>query len=349
MSAVAAYQDQVPGLPKNGSARAAILLIALGSSGASRILKHFSSEEIRRLKEAASGLAAIAPEAVEELVDRFQDAFKKAPGLDGPARQMNELLQIALGEDEFQQLFVTAGAEMPGTGPSEPVGNVWEAVAGLEGEVLAPQLAREHPQIVAILLSKVPSDTASIIVRQFEAAFRHAVMRRMMSLRPLSPPVLTLFETHVRQAYLGGAATSDDNGGGHTVLAEIVNRLDKSQTDELLDAIRSVQPADADTLQKLLFAFEDVAGLSQKARLTLFDAVPTETVILALRGVEGEIREGVLASLGARGRRMVEAELGQAVDVQASEVEGARRRIASEALRLSAEGRIKLRVSGEEG
>ena len=198
-------------------------------------------------------------------------------------------------------------------------------------------------------MSKLPAETASIIVREFETAFRHAVMRRMMSLRPLSEAVLTLFETHVRQAYLGAAATSDDNGSGHTVLAEIVNRLDKSQTDELIEAIRAVQPTDAEALQKLLFAFEDIVGLSQKARLTLFDAVPTENVILALRGVEGEMRECVLSSLGARGRRMVEAELGQTVEIQASEVDGARRRIASEALRLSAEGRIKLRVSGEDG
>ncbi len=343
MSAVAAFDETSFSLPKSGGARAAILLLALGVDGASRVLRHFSADDIRLLNASAAGLAAVAPEAIDELVDNFQDCFKKSPGLDGPERQMAELLQGALGEDEFRQMFAAGDGAIDGAF-SLATSNVWEAVAVLDGGVLAPQLAKEHPQVVAVLLSKLPPDTASAVVRQFEAAFRNAVMRRMLSLASLSAPVTTLFETHVRQAYLGTREIDDGNTGGHSVLAEIVNRLERSQGEELIESIRAVEPRDAETLLKLLFAFDDIVSMPQKGRLKLFDSVPTDVVILALRGAEGEVRELALASLGARGRRMVEAELAQDVDIRAEDIDGARRRIAAEALRLSSDGSIELRA-----
>ncbi|HEY9055959.1 MAG TPA: FliG C-terminal domain-containing protein [Aurantimonas sp.] len=346
MSMVAAYHDDGPELPKCGSARAAILLIALGAPGAERVLKHLSPDEIRRLNESAASLEAIESEQIDELVDAFQDAFKKAPGLDGPARQMTELLQSALSEEEFASIFMSGDDGSSGDWSEQSGRSIWDAVANMEGNILAPKLAKEHPQVVALLLSKVPADTASIIVREFQPAFRNDVMRRMLSLKQLSDPVVALFERHVRHAYLG-ASDSPSKAGTHAILADIVNRLEKSQSDELIDTIRAVQPREAETLLKLLFAFEDLPNLPQKSRLTLFDAVPTEVVILALRGTEGELREASLAALGARARRMVESELAQVVDVQASEIEGARRRIANEALRLSGEGKIQLRAPEE--
>jgi flagellar motor switch protein FliG len=343
MSMIAAYQDEDVALPRSSRARAAILLLAMGSSGASRVLKHLAPSEIKMLHDAAGGLEPISPEQIDLIVEIFQEAFRKGPGVAGPGRQMNELLQKALSEEEFEALFPEAAAELALEMFEEEPRSVWDAVADMQGEILAPQLAKEHPHVVAILLSKIPAVTASSIVREFDPGFRNSVMRRMLTLKPLSQPVLNLFETHVRQAYLG-SQDSPEQTGTHAVLADIVNRLEKRQADELLDAVRKVRPRDAENLQKLLFSFDDLGSLPQKSRLTLFDAIPTEVTILALRGAAADMKECVLSALGARARRMAEAELSREADLQASEVDGARRRIADEALRLSGEGRIQLRA-----
>lgn len=343
MSMIAAYQDEDVALPRSSRARAAILLLAMGSSGASRVLKHLAPGDIKLLRDAAGGLEPISPEQMDLIVEIFQEAFRKGPGVAGPERQMDELLQKALSEDEFEALFPEAAAELALEMSDEQPRSVWDAVADMQGEVLAPQLAREHPHVVAILLSKIPAVTASSIVREFDPGFRNSVMRRMLTLKPLSVPVLNLFETHVRQAYLG-SQESPESTGSHAILADIVNRLEKRQADELLEAVRTVRPRDAENLQRLLFNFNDLPELPQKSRLTLFDAIPTEVSILALRGASPEMKECVLSALGARARRMAEAELSQQIDVQESEIEAARRRIADEALRLSGDGRIQLRA-----
>ena len=78
-----------------GPARAAILLLAMGSDGASRLLKHLSPDEIRSLKESvadqqpvsAQQLDVLAAETVKRVVripaasDAHEDALRRLEGL----------------------------------------------------------------------------------------------------------------------------------------------------------------------------------------------------------------------------------------------------------------------------
>ena len=129
---------------------------------------------------------------------------------------------------------------------------------------------------------------------------------------------------------------------GRARMATLLNRLDKEQVEMILDGLRAVRPAEAAALKKLLFSFEDLPKLDQKHRLVLFDKVQTELVMVALRGAEGELKEAVLASLGARARRMIEAELTDADATVSKEVVAARQSIAEVALKLAASGEISI-------
>ncbi len=347
MSMVAAYQDENSELPASSRARAAIVLIALGSAGASRVLKHFTTDEIKLLKESAAGLASITPDQIDELVDHFQEAFKKSPGLNGPGEQMTELLQNALSAEEFESIFSVDDFDGSGKEPDRETRSVWDAVANLQHEMLAPKLAREHPHVVAVLLSKIRAETAAMIAQEFEPAFRNEVMRRVLSLKSLSRPVQRLLENHLRHSYL---ATSDrpDQASSHTVLADIVNRMSKGHADELLEMLVVKQPKDAEKLRNLLFSFEDVVTLSKRDRMVLLDATGTEVVILALGGVDEETKEAILSCMSSRSRRMVEAELSRSDEPPPAEVDKARRQIAATGLTLWGEGKLNLHAEDEE-
>ncbi len=51
----------------------------------------------------------------------------------------------------------------------------------------------------------------------------------------------------------------------------------------------------------LIFKFDDVTSLDQAARTALFDEIPTERVILALKGANAQVREAVLSVSGSAG------------------------------------------------
>jgi flagellar motor switch protein FliG len=100
---------------------------------------------------------------------------------------------------------------------------------------------------------------------------------------------------------------------------------------------------DLEAIRSQLFSFEDIVSLTQKARVTLFDGIDSDLVTNALRNCDPVLTEAILSAIGARTRRMIEAELTQGSDlVSAQDITKARREIASRAIRMASEGSFAL-------
>jgi len=327
-------------VPKSGAARAAILLLTMGGEGAAKLLKHFSPEELRELRQGAAGGNPVSNAELEEIVSEFQDAFRSGPGLSGLDGELTKLLRSSLSSDELALVFQ---GEDTGIDSGLPV---WYELEQLGPETIGTLLTREHPQVAAYALQRIKAEVAAAIVATMEPARRNDVVRRMLAAKPPTEAMGRLIEQRFRESFVQGS-NGAERRARHATLAEIVNRMEKTQTEDLLQAIEAAEPEEAVALRKLLFAFEDVLALPRKSRLLLFDAIPTETVTQSLAGAEPDLREAVLSSLGARARRMVEAELSRGEAPNADAVQAARRTIAASALRLSAEGRIDLTEKAE--
>ena len=92
----------------------------------------------------------------------------------------------------------------------------------------------------------------------------------------------------------------------------------------------------------MMFRFEDIISLDKASRSALFDQVSTEVTTLALRKAEPDLIEAVLAALGQRTRRMLEAELETASSASAEEIKDAQKEIASTVLNLASAGAITI-------
>ncbi|MEE2949828.1 MAG: hypothetical protein VYD57_01050, partial [Pseudomonadota bacterium] len=147
MTSLARYSEDLEVPPLSGGARAAVLLLALGSEGASRVLKHMAPNEIVALRQAAASLNEVLPEQIEAVVEEFSDTFKRGPIFPGPSQQMTKLLKSALTENEFQSLFPNERQDDIDRILYADTRNVWEAMAEMEGAVLAGKLSGEHPHI----------------------------------------------------------------------------------------------------------------------------------------------------------------------------------------------------------
>ena len=170
---------------------------------------------------------------------------------------------------------------------------------------------------------------------------RDSVTRRLLKMQPVDAEPGRMLQICLQEDLLTQADTGLEMEG-RARMATLLNKMEKEQVDMILDGLQAVRPQEAAALRRMLFAFEDILKLDQKYRLILFDKVQTEQVMLALRGVDGELKETILASLGARARRMIEAELNDAAPEITKEVAAARRSIAETALRLAANGDIEI-------
>ena len=129
----------------------------------------------------------------------------------------------------------------------------------------------------------------------------------------------------------------------HARLGAILTNLERSQIKEVIGNLELSSPEDARRVKEYVFTFEDIGGMSAPDRSRLFDEVPAEQTVMALRDVAPELKELVLQSLSPRSKRMVEAELATPVKLTAKNISTAKRAVAALAMGLAERSVIRLR------
>lgn len=303
----------------------------MGRPLAGQILKHFEPDELRHITRAASGLGSVPPEAIEGLVDDFTSAFLRGVDLHGSAGEARDLLAAILPPEDVAAIMSDVSGMAAGA--------VWERIGQISEPTIAAYLAREHGQVAALVLSRITPAQAARVLSQLPRPRALEATRRMLSLKPMTDEAVRLIERILHDDLLTGAARR--SGPDSTArVADIINQLDRSQMDEMLANLAETQPKTVEKLRSLLFTFDDVAQLDKKARMALFDAVPTDQVVLALSGTEEHFRDLILSSLAARARRMVEHELASDAAPAQRDIVKARRAIADRALAMIERGDI---------
>ncbi len=323
-----------------GPEKVGILLLALGKSKAAQLLKRLDPEELRLLTRSSSKLRPVSSDEVEELIEEFAESFTGGVSFAGSADEVRNLLADVMTQDEIAQYM----RDQPSEG--QPV---WEKLVPLRDNVLQALIMKEHPQTIAVILSRIDSNVGARLLRTLDPDFRHSLLRRMLGLKGVSDRAMNAIENGLRDDLLA-TMVSAPNPETRKTIAGILNKLDGSQANEILKSIAATRPEDANELKSMLFSFADLANLKPRARSLILEKVPTEQVVLALNGADPDLQEAVLATLTARVRRMVEAEIESAPPARSRDIEEARRGIVAVVLSLMARGEITLEDrSSEDG
>lgn len=337
---IAARTGAAAHMPLAGSQKAAVLVLAMGKPLAGRMLRHFEPGEIRTLMRSAADLGSVAAEDIASVVDEFSDWFSRGANLIGSPSEVQKLLTGVLSPEEITEII----------GDTEETADrsIWDRVSLMSESVLAGHLAKEHPQTIAFILSKLSPACASRVMTQWPAERRHELMRRMLNLKPVAEQPSAMIE---KALYDGFTLNLARNKGSdtHARMADILNKMDTQDMEDALGSLQRVRPESAEMLKGLLFVFEDIVKLSARARMAIFDQVPTDRLVLALKGTDAQFRDQILASLATRARRIVQQDLEGGEPVPQREVVEARRAITDVALEMASRGEIELNAEREDG
>jgi flagellar motor switch protein FliG len=175
---------------------------------------------------------------------------------------------------------------------------------------------------------------------------RNQVLCGLVAPPAIVPQARDLLENALRSC-LATASAAGSGEDRRARIAEIINGLEAGDADDVMRALKAARPQDARALERMLFSFNDLARLSQRARALLFDKISTEIIVLALRGTEPDFREPVLASMASRSRRLVESELANPSSAPPAEIAKARKQIVKTVLSMSQRGEIDLPTGDE--
>ena len=317
-----------------GAEKAAALLLMMGKPPAARLLKQFDQPDLQALARAAAGLGVIPATTLDRLVDEFVADFSAGADLLGDAGQAKNLLADALPPEQIADILGSESGE-----PEQP--DVWRALAQAPEAAIIALLMAERATTATYILSKLDPAVATKVIAALPRARRNAALCGLVAPLDVTPLAARLIEEAVGSA-LKQAPTSAADVDGRSRLAGIINGLDPEEAEDAMRALEQARPKDAAIVKTMLFSFNDLPRLPERARALLFDRASIDIVVMALRGTDAEFRDAVLSSMPSRGRRLVEGELNSGASAPPRDVAKARKAIAEIVLGMASRNEIEL-------
>ena len=322
----------------SGPEKVAALLLMLGAPSAGPLLKHFNQPDLKIVARAAAGLGAVPPATLDRLVEEFAADFSAGVNLLGDASQARNLLAEALPPGEVDDLLGAA---------ADDEFDAWRALANVPESAIIAFLVAEKPATATYLLSRLDPLLAAKIVSALPRSRRNAALCGLVAPHEITPLAAQLVEKALRDL-LDAAKTPTPASEGRQRIAGIINNLDPDDAADVMRAIGEARPKDAAVIKTMLFSFNDLPRLSERARALLFDRASIDIVVMALRGTEPEFRNAILSSMPSRGRRLVEGELASGVVAHPRDVAKARKAIGEIVLGMAARNEIELGAAVDE-
>ncbi|WP_420410669.1 flagellar motor switch protein FliG [Roseibium sp.] len=324
----------------NGVQRVAALLLSLGRTSSQRLLRHFDQEEIRMITMSAAQLGTVASTELDKLAEDFIDQFSNGTTLFGSANEVEKMLEGVLPDEELADIM------------SDVHGNsnrsIWDRLTTVSETVFANYLLKEHPQTAALILTKIKPSAAAKVLSHVSADMRNQLVRRMLSIKAVVPEIMRDVEKTLHEDFmlnLSGTLEADS----HARMADILNKMERDHMEDALENLNEIKPKTAELLKGLLFTFDDISNLNARTRMAIFDQIPADRIVLALKGTTAEFREVVLSSMTSRARRIAEHELAAGEPAAQRDVLEARSSITNLALEMAGRGEIELNPKQDEG
>ena len=320
---------------------AAILLMTLGEEEASEVFKHLQPKEVQKLGETIAKLKVVPRTRVEDVLERFDKiAGQQSMLVSDTDEYVRQVLRKALGEDKANLLLdrILQGSDVSSI----------ESLKWMDPASVAELLRNEHPQIVAAILAHLDFDQGSSVLKLWTERQRNEVLIRIATLDGVQPTALKDLNEVMSQILAGGDRMKKSSLGGVKAAAEIINMMGSATEASALDYIRELDSELAQKVMDNMFTFDDLEKIDDKGIQSLLKEVQSESLVLALKGANPELREKVFRNMSTRAAETLREDLESRGPVRLSEVEAEQKEMLKIVRRLVDEGQIVLATGGDD-
>ena len=328
-------------MDEKGVEDAAILLMSMGEEEAAEVFKHLSPKEVQKLGETIARMRTVSREKVDEVLNRFtSDAAAQSLLVSDTSNYVRAVLKRALGDDKAALLIdrILQGGDVSGI----------ESLKWMDPLSVAELLRNEHPQIVAAILVHLDAEQSSAILMHLTERQRSEVMLRIATLEGIQPTALKDLNEVLFKVLAGGDKVRKSSLGGIKAAAEIINLLGSGMDAAVLESIRGYDMDLAQKIMDKMFVFDDIVKLDDRAIQTVLREVASETLVVALKGAQPEVRDKILSNMSSRAAEALREDLESRGPMRLSEVEAQQKEILKTVRRLADEGQIALASGGDD-
>jgi flagellar motor switch protein FliG len=322
----------------SGAQKAAAVLLAVGGEASSKVLQHLAAHEVEQIALEIATLAPIPGEQMQVLLREFHaEALAQQHLVAGGEQVARELLRRVHGAraDEIVDRLLASVRSSP-----------FHFLRMHDPAVVAQHLRDEQPQTVALILAHLPARFAASVLAGLEPAVQGDVARRVATLDATAPEIIERIEAALQERF-GAVQRHESRHGGVAELAALLNQVDRGTERAIMTSLEETNPELAEEVRALMFTFEDITILDDRAIQEVLRQVDTARLALALKGVAAEVRGAIERNLSERARESLAEELDLLGPVRIRDVEAAQTEIVRHIRTLEADGTIIISRGGE--
>lgn len=323
----------------SGAEKAAIMMLAVGEEGASRLFGLMDDEEIREISQSMANLGTIDSKIVEKLFHEFVDQMSSTGSLTGSMDSTERLLAKVLPDERVKGIM----EEIRG-----PAGRtMWDKLANVNEQVLANYLKNEYPQTVAVILSKIRPEHAGKVLATLPESFAMEVVMRMLNMESVQKEILDDVERTLRTEFMSNLARTQRRDS-HEMMAEIFNSLDRNTEAQFLTSLEDRNKDAAEKIKSLMFTFEDLLKLDTSGVQTLLREVEKDKLAMAMKGSSEQIRDLFFSNMSERAGKILREDMEAMGPVRLRDVDEAQVEIVNVAKELADKGELMIADASEE-
>ncbi|GIW10404.1 MAG: flagellar motor switch protein FliG [Dehalococcoidia bacterium] len=299
-----------------GRQKAAALLIALGPTLSSQLLKLFSDE---RLEIAIAEVFRLERLDMETRLEVLEEAFETAMAEDylttGGLDYAREILQRALGPQKTSEILDRITGRRT---------NPFDFVREIDPSQVMSFLQGEHPQTIALVVAHLPATAAAQVIAHLDPELQGEVASRIAAMNRTAPEVVEAVEKSLKRKLSAVTSQEFSNVGGLDYLVRVLNQVDRATEKSILS---SLDPTLAEEVRKRMFVFEDIAKLDDRSIQRILREVNSRDLVLAMRGCTDDVQRRILSNMSSRAAQTLKDDLEALGPVRLKNVEEAQQNI----------------------
>lgn len=325
----------------NNTAKAAAVLIALGSDSASEVVKYLHDGEVETLSAEIAKIQSISAEEKDAIINEFYEMCIAQKAItEGGVDYARSLLQKAFGEKKADELVYNATNQIDSS--------AFAFLNDADNKNLLMMLQNEHPQTIAVVLSHTNSDKASQIISELPKDLQIEVIERISRLERASPEVVGIVERMLKKRMSSSFSVGAVEQGGVNYIADIMNRIDKNAQKSVFESLSQKDPELVDNIKKLMFVFNDIVNLNDMEIQAFIREADTKDLTVALKAASPEVQKRIFANMSTRQKEMIQSDMQYLHNLRMRDVEAAQQRIIDVIRSLEESGDIVLFKGGDD-
>ena len=319
--------------------KAAILMISLGPEVASNVYRHLREDEIEQLTLEIASIRKVESAERTPILAEFQElAVADQIIAQGGIEYAKDVLEKAMGQEKALSIIerLTSSLQV----------RPFEFARRTNPSQILSFIQNEHPQTIALVLSYLEPAQAAIILAELPQNIRADVAKRIAVMEATSPEVINSVERVLETKMASAQSVDVTDVGGLEAVVHILNGVDRATERNILESLESSDPELAESIKKMMFVFEDIVLLDNRAIQRVIRDIEQNDLMLALRTASEDVQDAVYRNMSKRMVETFKQDMEFAPPVRLRDVEEAQQRIVAQIRRLEEMGEIVIARGG---